>query len=114
MSVNSGVFRQKVNNDSSSSGLFSGSLIVRLLILRMCKKENERLSNHRERPAGRPLTEVWKYVTSYHTRSVFSEWMAGLEYVMRHRGEYCLKLHSLNKNLISSFRDWGVMTSVTP
>jgi hypothetical protein len=62
--ANSGVFRPKINNDSSSSGLFSGYLIIRLLILRICKNENERLSNHRRGPAGRPLTEVWKYVNS--------------------------------------------------
>jgi hypothetical protein len=48
MGVNSGVFRPKVNNDSSSSGLFSESLIVRLLIRRTCKTKNEKLSHHRE------------------------------------------------------------------
>jgi hypothetical protein len=55
MGANSGIFRPKVNNESSSSGLFSGSLIARLLVLRICEKENKILDNPRAGPGRREV-----------------------------------------------------------
>jgi hypothetical protein len=39
------------------------------------------------------LTEVWEHVTEDVLQSVFSEWIARLEWVIAHEGEYYLNPH---------------------
>jgi hypothetical protein len=55
MGENSKILHSEINDESSSLSLFSESLTGWLMILRMCKKGNEKLSNHKRGWPGRQV-----------------------------------------------------------
>jgi hypothetical protein len=84
MDANSRVFCPENNGESPSSSLPTRSITVWFLVLRLCKRTNERLNNHEWRRVDRDLGDcswrpLWIGVL---------EWMSILEWVIEHEREY--------------------------